>query len=94
MAALPELDREVLTLRLWDDLEIAEIAGTLGIASGAVRVRLHRAKRRLALALRGTSAEPRAARQPAAALTPALSSVMSCGRSRNVPRAMPTEGEL
>ncbi|GII77390.1 DNA-directed RNA polymerase sigma-70 factor [Sphaerisporangium rufum] len=41
-------DREVLALRSWEGLETAEIATVLGCSRGAVRLRLHRARKRLA----------------------------------------------
>lgn len=53
-AALMQLapaDREALTLIAWDDLTTAQAAATLGISPVAFRVRLHRARRRLARAL-------------------------------------------
>jgi RNA polymerase sigma factor (sigma-70 family) len=60
---LEEDDREVLRLVAWDGLGSAEAARVLGCSSAAFRVRLHRARRRLAkhLAAAGHSAgeEPR-----------------------------------
>jgi RNA polymerase sigma-70 factor (ECF subfamily) len=47
LAKLRQSDREILTLSHWDDLSPAEIGIVLGVSQGAVRVRLHRAKRRL-----------------------------------------------
>lgn len=50
-AALSRLspdDRELLSLTGWEGLTPAEIAKVLGCSRGAVRVRLHRARRRLA----------------------------------------------
>ena len=44
---LPEQQREVLELRLKEDLRYAEIADMLGIPIGTVRSRLHLALRRL-----------------------------------------------
>ena len=44
-------DREILTLSAWDDLDNDEIAVVLGITAAAVAVRLHRARRRLAVEL-------------------------------------------
>lgn len=46
--ALRDTDREILTLEAWDDLDHDEIAEVLGISSGNVAVRLHRARKRLA----------------------------------------------
>ena len=47
LAALGETDRELLMLSAWDGLTAAEIAEHLGIRAATVRVRLHRARRRL-----------------------------------------------
>lgn len=44
-------DQELLRLSVWDQLAHDEIALVLGISGGAVRVRLHRARRRLATAM-------------------------------------------
>lgn len=44
-------DRELLALVGWEGLGIAEIAKVLGTSRGAVRLRLHRARKRLAAAL-------------------------------------------
>jgi RNA polymerase sigma-70 factor (ECF subfamily) len=46
--ALPEQDRELLSLVAWEDLDTAQIAITLGITRNAVRIRLHRARKRFA----------------------------------------------
>ena len=47
LAQLRETDREVLTLAVWECLEPSEIGPLLRLSQGAVRVRLHRARRRL-----------------------------------------------
>jgi RNA polymerase sigma-70 factor, ECF subfamily len=47
LAALPELQREVLELRLQQDLSYEEIAAVLRIPVGTVRSRLHNAVARL-----------------------------------------------
>lgn len=47
-AALAEGEREVLRLTAWEGLSTAEAAGVLGCSAGAFRVRLHRARRKLA----------------------------------------------
>lgn len=47
MKALPDDDKEILRLASWEDLRPAEIATVLGIGTGAVRQRLHRARKRL-----------------------------------------------
>jgi RNA polymerase sigma-70 factor (ECF subfamily) len=46
--ALPEQDRELLSLVAWEELDTAQIAITLGISRNAVRIRLHRARKRFA----------------------------------------------
>jgi RNA polymerase sigma factor (sigma-70 family) len=48
LAAIPEPERAVLELVALDDLSVAEAAATLEISTVAARVRLHRARRRLA----------------------------------------------
>jgi RNA polymerase sigma factor (sigma-70 family) len=47
-ARLSEDDREVLTLAAWEDLDAGEIATVIGRSRNAARIRLHRARRRLA----------------------------------------------
>ena len=49
--ALPPRDREVVVLRYFEQLNAAEIAAATRQSSGAVEVRLHRARARLAVAL-------------------------------------------
>ena len=44
-------DRELLLLRVWDELSFAEAAAVLGCSPGAARVRWLRARRRFAAAL-------------------------------------------
>jgi RNA polymerase sigma-70 factor (ECF subfamily) len=56
LARLAPADRELLVLHAWDDLDAAAIAAVLGCSQAAVRVRLHRARRRLAAALDETTA--------------------------------------
>jgi RNA polymerase sigma factor (sigma-70 family) len=46
--SLPEQDRELLSLVAWEELDTAQIAITLGITRNAVRIRLHRARKRFA----------------------------------------------
>ncbi|MFD9948520.1 RNA polymerase sigma factor [Nonomuraea sp. NPDC059023] len=48
---LPDDDREVLALVAWEGLDRAEVAAVLGLTRNAVRVRLHRARKRFARAL-------------------------------------------
>ena len=43
---LSEVDREVLTLIAWDRLSTAEAATVIGCSPGALKVRLHRARKR------------------------------------------------
>ncbi len=57
IAALPPLYREVVALRYTADLSVAEIAVVLGAPENTVKIRLHRAKAALRLALRGLLAE-------------------------------------
>lgn len=47
LAQLPEDDQEILRLVAWEDLDLAEAAGVLGISYGAAKLRLHRARGRL-----------------------------------------------
>lgn len=60
-AELDEDEREVLRLIAWEGLEPREAASVLGCSYGAFRVRLHRARRRLAkqLAAAGHSTDER-----------------------------------
>lgn len=51
LAGLSEPDQEVLRLHAWEELAHDEIALVLGLPRGAVRVRLHRARNRLAARL-------------------------------------------
>lgn len=51
LAMLPEADRELLMLVAWEGLELSEIGELLGLRPGTVAVRMHRARRRLAVAL-------------------------------------------
>jgi len=55
---LPDGDRELLSLVAWEGLDHGEIAKVLGCSRNAVRIRLHRARKRLArdLATAGVSA--------------------------------------
>ncbi|MCF6470420.1 RNA polymerase sigma factor [Nonomuraea sp. MG754425] len=45
---LPDQDRELLALVAWEGLSQPEIAKVLGCSRGALRIRLHRARKRLA----------------------------------------------
>jgi RNA polymerase sigma factor (sigma-70 family) len=59
LAALPERDREILTLAGWEGLDPRQIAVALGCSRNAARIRLHRARRRFAAAL-AAGADPAA----------------------------------
>lgn len=48
---LQDADREVLALAGWEGLDAGQIAIVLGCSRNAARIRLHRARRRLAVAL-------------------------------------------
>jgi RNA polymerase sigma factor (sigma-70 family) len=48
LGAIGEEDQEILRLVAWDGLSAAQVGEALGCSSGAARVRLHRARRRLA----------------------------------------------
>lgn len=47
LARLGDLDREVLSLTVWEELEPREIAAVLGVSAQVVRTRLSRARGRL-----------------------------------------------
>ena len=51
LASLRERDREALMLVVWDGLEHRAAAKVMGCTTGALTVRVHRARRRLARAL-------------------------------------------
>jgi RNA polymerase sigma factor (sigma-70 family) len=55
---LPGADREVLALSAWEGLDHGQIAVVLGCSRNAVRVRLHRARKRFATALARCQAGP------------------------------------
>jgi len=48
LSRLPERDQEVLRLAAWEELSSAEAARVLGCSPVAYRIRLHRARKRLA----------------------------------------------
>jgi RNA polymerase sigma factor (sigma-70 family) len=48
---LPDADRELLALTAWEGLDHGQIAVVLGCSRNAVRIRLHRARKRFAGAL-------------------------------------------
>jgi RNA polymerase sigma-70 factor (ECF subfamily) len=51
LSALAPLHREVLILVEYEDLDLATVAEVVGAAVGTVKVRLHRARRKLRAAL-------------------------------------------
>ena len=57
LAALKETERELLLLTYWDSFTSEEIAVILGASPGAIRVRLHRARKSFAAALESESAQ-------------------------------------
>ncbi len=64
LAALDQLsepDGEILRLTAWEELDINEIAQVLGCTRNAAKVRLHRARRRLAAQLATTTQAARTA---------------------------------
>lgn len=61
MNALSADDRELLRLTAWEGLSPAEISTVLGVDAGTVRVRLHRARRRLEARLSTEGAGKRSA---------------------------------
>jgi RNA polymerase sigma factor (sigma-70 family) len=64
LARLPATDQEVVRLIGWEQLTIAEAAQVLGCTQTAAKVRLHRARRRLAAVMNAPVPTPR---RPAAA---------------------------
>jgi RNA polymerase sigma factor (sigma-70 family) len=58
---LPETDQELLALAGWEGLDAGQIAVTLGCSRNAARIRLHRARRRLAAELAAAASHPRPA---------------------------------
>jgi RNA polymerase sigma factor (sigma-70 family) len=62
MAALPEGDREILILIAWQGLTPREAAAVVGCSPAALRVRLHRARRRLVRAAEDEQSDARTAR--------------------------------
>jgi RNA polymerase sigma-70 factor, ECF subfamily len=59
---LPGAEREVLALSAWEGLDPGQIAIVLDCSRNAVRVRLHRARKRLARELANSHAHPPAPR--------------------------------
>lgn len=44
---LPELDQEIITMLIWDELAPRDVAAILGLTPNVVRVRAHRARAKL-----------------------------------------------
>jgi RNA polymerase sigma-70 factor, ECF subfamily len=57
LAGLGERDRELLRLIAWEGLRVNEAAQVLGVRSGTLAVRLHRARQRLAQTLAAENVE-------------------------------------
>lgn len=71
LAELPEVDRELLTMTVWERLPVVEAGAVLGLSASAARVRLHRARSRLAADPRLSGLLPETAgRNPLAVLQP------------------------
>jgi RNA polymerase sigma factor (sigma-70 family) len=60
LGRLGETQRELLALSAWEGLDHGQIAVVLGCSRNAVRIRLHRARRRLAAELAAAPDRPRA----------------------------------
>ncbi len=58
MDRLPGAERAVLELVAIDELTVAEAAAALGVRSGAARVRLHRARRKMRAELEDAAGQP------------------------------------
>ena len=58
MASLPDRDRELLQLIGWEQLDQRSAAQVLGCSVGALKVRLHRARRRLHAAMADLGPDP------------------------------------
>jgi len=58
LASLDPRDRELLMLVAWDELTPGQAATALGWPAGATRVRLHRARKRLAAILAASETQP------------------------------------
>ncbi len=64
LGRLEEAEREVLRLVAWEGLSTREGARVVGCSPGAFRVRLHRARRKLAKELKTAGHRPREGRRP------------------------------
>lgn len=67
LAALGSDARDLLIMRAWDELTVAEMAALLGCTPNAVSIRLHRARAQLARVLEG---KDRAASRTSTGRTP------------------------
>jgi RNA polymerase sigma-70 factor (ECF subfamily) len=67
---LPELDQEIITMLIWDQLAPREIATILGLTPNVVRVRAHRAKTKLRIALADQHSGPGSTPEPSLSLLP------------------------
>lgn len=74
-------DRELLLLRVWDELSFAQAAAVLGCSPGAARVRWLRARRRFAAALMHEDGDWEPAPGPAASM-PAIPLTVTEGDAR------------
>lgn len=71
LAQLSEADQEVLRLIEWEGLDVAEAAMVLRCTRTALKVRLHRARRRFAQRLQATEErDPSAARRSPSSIVP------------------------
>ena len=61
---LPPIDREIIEMLAWDQLAPREVAAILELSPNAVRVRAHRARRKLREGLNVTTRSQRAKGQP------------------------------
>lgn len=51
LAALPRRQREATVLRYYLEMDVAEVASALGVSGGTAKTTLHRARKKLAIAL-------------------------------------------
>jgi RNA polymerase sigma-70 factor (ECF subfamily) len=58
LSRLPDAERELLCLVVWEQLDLRTAAGVAGCSPGAAAVRLHRARRRLRPHLRPAAPSP------------------------------------
>jgi RNA polymerase sigma factor (sigma-70 family) len=98
LALLPADSRRVLVEKYIDDLPLGEIAGRLGLSTGAVAVRLHRGRlalrRVLTTDLRQAAADYGLAAPTAEGWQETRIWCPICGQRRLIGRLMPAAGEL